>query len=94
MADKFLTTDDAAVKLGVSRRTVQLWLSQGRIAGAFKVGRDWLIPVENGHALYEGCSAADKHLVTVPGAGHNDLMFTGQAEYVDAIRAVVLGTRK
>ena len=54
---------------------------------------DWLIPVENGHALHEGCGAADKRLVTVPGAGHNDLMFTGQAEYFDALRAVVMGAR-
>ncbi len=47
MANQFLTTDDAAVRLGVARRTVQLWLRQGRIGGAFKVGRDWLIPVES-----------------------------------------------
>jgi hypothetical protein len=55
---------------------------------------DWLIPVENAHALHKGCGAADKRLVTVPGAGHNDLMFTGQAEYFDALGAVVLGARK
>jgi pimeloyl-ACP methyl ester carboxylesterase len=55
---------------------------------------DWLIPVENAHALHELCGAADKRLVTVPGAGHNDLMFTGQAEYFDAIRALVMGARE
>ena len=52
---------------------------------------DWLIPVENAHALYEHSGAADKRLLTVPGAGHNDLMVLGSAQYFEAIRNFVLG---
>ncbi len=54
---------------------------------------DWLIPVENAHALYEGCGAVDKRLVTIPDAGHNDLLFTGQTEYFDALGAFVAEDR-
>lgn len=54
---------------------------------------DGLIPVENAHALHEGCGAADKWLVTIPGAGHNDLMFTGQTQYFDALGAFIIEKR-
>lgn len=46
---------------------------------------DWIIPVSDGIALFEACPAADKQLVTVPGAGHNDLMLVGQHAYFSAI---------
>jgi pimeloyl-ACP methyl ester carboxylesterase len=52
---------------------------------------DWLIPVKNGRALYEYSGATDKRLVTIPHAGHNDLLFTGQEPYFDALRAFVAG---
>jgi pimeloyl-ACP methyl ester carboxylesterase len=52
---------------------------------------DWLIPVENAHALHERSGADDKRLLTVPGAGHNDLMFVGQTAYFEALRACVVG---
>jgi pimeloyl-ACP methyl ester carboxylesterase len=55
---------------------------------------DRLIPVENGHALYEHCGATDKRLVTIPHAGHNDLLFSGQTPYFEALRAFVLGGDK
>ena len=47
---------------------------------------DRLIPVENGRALYERAGTADKRLVTIPRAGHNDLLFAGQYAYFEAIR--------
>ncbi|MGF1641897.1 MAG: alpha/beta hydrolase [Rhodospirillales bacterium] len=47
--------------------------------------RDFIIPVGDGIALYEGSPAVDKRLVTVPGAGHNDLMMVGHKAYFDAI---------
>ncbi len=50
---------------------------------------DRLIRVENAHALHENCGAEVNRLVTIPGAGHNDLMFTGQTDYFDALRAFV-----
>jgi pimeloyl-ACP methyl ester carboxylesterase len=51
--------------------------------------RDYLIPVENGRALYEHSGAVDKRLVTIPRAGHNDLLFVGQRAYFEAIREFV-----
>jgi pimeloyl-ACP methyl ester carboxylesterase len=51
---------------------------------------DRLIPVENAHALYEQCGATDKRLVIIPHAGHNDLLFAGQAPYFEALQAFVL----
>ena len=40
------TVRQAARRLGVTERTIQLWAKTGRIVGARKVGRDWMIPVE------------------------------------------------
>jgi hypothetical protein len=47
--------------------------------------RDWIIPVGDGDELYEASAAANKKLVKVPGAGHNDLMLVGRKAYFDAI---------
>jgi pimeloyl-ACP methyl ester carboxylesterase len=52
---------------------------------------DWLIPVENGHTLYERCGAANKRLLTIPHAGHNDLLLVGQRAYFEAIHTLVWG---
>ena len=52
---------------------------------------DWIIPVGDAQALHAGCGAADRRLVTVPGAGHNDLLWVGQQEYFEAIREFVAG---
>ena len=50
---------------------------------------DWIIPVEDAHALYTHAGAQDKRLVTIPAAGHNDLLFTGTQEYFTAIRDLI-----
>ncbi len=49
--------------------------------------RDWIIPVTDAEALHEASAAADKLLVRIPGAGHNDLMLIGREAYFDAIAA-------
>ena len=41
---EYLTTTEYAAKLGVHRSRVQALVRQGRIPGAKKVGRDWIIP--------------------------------------------------
>jgi len=41
---KFQTADMAAKRLNVTVRAVQKWAKEGKIEGAHKVGRDWLIP--------------------------------------------------
>lgn len=54
---------------------------------------DVLIPVTEGQELYESSGAADKRLLLIPGAGHNDLLWVGGMAYFDAIRAFVVGKR-
>ncbi len=44
---KFETAAQAAERLGVTVRAVQKWAKQGKIEGAQKVGRDWMIPVDS-----------------------------------------------
>lgn len=46
---------------------------------------DWIIPVEDGEALYQHSGASEKRLVTIPEAGHNDLLMIGRRPYFDAI---------
>lgn len=50
---------------------------------------DRLIPAADGQELYRRCGAADKRLLLIPGAGHNDLLFVRMRAYFDAIRAFV-----
>jgi excisionase family DNA binding protein len=40
----FETVQQAAKRLGVTDRTIQNWAKAGKLSGAYKVGRDWLIP--------------------------------------------------
>ncbi|MBL8660369.1 MAG: alpha/beta fold hydrolase [Rhodospirillales bacterium] len=53
--------------------------------------RDWIIPIGDARALYEASPATNKKLVSVPGAGHNDLMMIGRRAYFGAI-AELCGT--
>lgn len=41
---KFETAAQAAARMGVTVRAVQKWAKEGKLEGAQKVGRDWLIP--------------------------------------------------
>ena len=43
---KFVSAQDYANRLQVSIRTVQKWAKEGKLPGAKKVGRDWMIPIE------------------------------------------------
>lgn len=40
----YISAKEAAEKWGISRRRVQLLCGQGRIDGAFQIGRVWVIP--------------------------------------------------
>ena len=44
MAPKYMTVAQAAETWGISQPRIRQWLADGRIKGAQKVGRDWLIP--------------------------------------------------
>lgn len=50
---------------------------------------DYLIPASDGQTLHDRSAAADKQIVLIPRAGHNDLMLTGMAQYFDAINDFV-----
>ena len=46
---------------------------------------DTLAPVEDAVSMYESLASTDKRLLTIPGAGHNDLLYVGINEYFNAI---------
>lgn len=50
---------------------------------------DELAPLRDAVGMFDGFAAVDKHLLIVPGAGHNDLMHLGFTEYFTAIRQFV-----
>ncbi|MEO5372929.1 MAG: lysophospholipase [Alphaproteobacteria bacterium] len=52
---------------------------------------DWVIPVQDGLALHGHCRAADKRLLTVPNAGHNDLLMMALDRYFGAIHELAFG---
>jgi fermentation-respiration switch protein FrsA (DUF1100 family) len=52
---------------------------------------DWLIAVSNGRALFQDSGATQKWLVTIPRAGHNDLLWIGRTTYMEAIRRFTTG---
>ena len=50
---------------------------------------DTLAPVEQAWEMYESFASQQKSIVTIPGAGHNDLLFRGINEYFTAVRDFV-----
>jgi fermentation-respiration switch protein FrsA (DUF1100 family) len=50
---------------------------------------DTLIPAAQGQALYDASPTADKRLVLIPRAGHNDVMVRDIATYFGAVREFV-----
>ena len=50
---------------------------------------DTLAPVQDAVRMYEEFPSQDKRLLTVPGAGHNDLIYQGLHEYFAAIQDFV-----
>ncbi len=43
----YMTASQAAEKWHISQRRVQILCSEGRIAGVFKLGENWAIPVNS-----------------------------------------------
>lgn len=54
---------------------------------------DWIIPLGDGDALLDNCGAAEKKLIPIVGAGHNDLLFVGQKAYMESVSTFVLKGR-
>jgi pimeloyl-ACP methyl ester carboxylesterase len=51
---------------------------------------DSLIPVSVGIELHREIGSEEKHLVIIPGAEHNDIMFVGTEQYFSAIEDFVV----
>ena len=51
---------------------------------------DELAPVQDAVAMHDKMQTENKHLLVIPGAGHNDLMFVGLRQYFEAIRRFVV----
>jgi pimeloyl-ACP methyl ester carboxylesterase len=49
---------------------------------------DVLIPATDGRELYRCSAASDKRLLLIPGAGHNDLLWVGQTQYLEALQSL------
>ena len=59
MTVKYETAAEMADRLNLNIRTVQIWAKSGKLPGAQKVGRDWLIPVmEQSELEKSGMSAS------------------------------------
>jgi len=50
--------------------------------------KDHIIQFSNGQALYDACPAADKTLLKILQANHNDIFIRGFSEYMAAVRAL------
>lgn len=55
---------------------------------------DHIIPFSDGRALYDAAGAADKTLLKIPQANHNDLLFQGFTEYMAAIQSLAQRSRR
>ena len=49
---------------------------------------DHIIPMSDGQALYDAAGAADKTLLKIPHANHNDILIQGFAAYMAAIQTL------
>ena len=51
---------------------------------------DETAPIADAIAMHDNIQAVDKHLVIIPAAGHNDLMYVGFRQYFEAIRRFIV----
>jgi excisionase family DNA binding protein len=54
----FITTTEAAARLGTTRQTIGLYLRTGRLRG-IKLGKEWRIPREEFNRLLQAPPAPD-----------------------------------
>lgn len=53
---------------------------------------DTLVPSDEAETIFENIGSGEKELVIIPGATHNDIMFVGLRQYMEAIRKLVDST--
>ncbi|MDW7739393.1 MAG: alpha/beta fold hydrolase [Bacillota bacterium] len=51
--------------------------------------RDRLVPLSQGKVLYQALGSAEKKLVLIPDADHNDIMFVDTVKYIKAVKEFV-----
>ncbi|MFO8165270.1 MAG: alpha/beta hydrolase [Thermodesulfobacteriota bacterium] len=51
---------------------------------------DHIISFTEGKDLYDACPAADKKLLTIPGANHNDIFLRGITAYMEAVQDFIM----
>jgi len=51
--------------------------------------QDTLAPVGQARSMFESFASRQKRLVTVPGAGHNDLLYLGLSQYFEALQGFI-----
>ena len=56
--------------------------------------QDHIIPFSDGQALYAASPSADKRLLEIPGANHNDIFMRGLQDYLAAIESLMERIRK
>jgi hypothetical protein len=54
---------------------------------------DDILPLPDGEALYAAAGAAQKRLLVIEGANHNNIFSLGMPEYLSAIRSFVAKLR-
>jgi excisionase family DNA binding protein len=54
----FITTTEAADRLGITRQTLSLYLRQGKLRGV-KLGKEWRIPRQEFDRLLAGAPVAE-----------------------------------
>ncbi len=52
---------------------------------------DSLAPVQQAVDMFHDFASPNKRMLTIPGAGHNDLLNLGRREYFEAIRSFIAG---
>ena len=50
---------------------------------------DFLIPVNQAEILFTAVSSTNKKFLKIPDAGHNDIFFRGQHEYIQALNELM-----
>lgn len=51
---------------------------------------DQIISFTEGQALYDACPAADKKLLMIPGANHNDIFLRGITAYMETVQDLIM----
>lgn len=46
MKHEYQSLTDAAAQWGVSRQRAQQWVAAGRVPGAYRIARIWLVPID------------------------------------------------